>query len=104
MFFIAATFILINAAALLSPVFLAAWAFVFPWLATIGYFGFILGVVLGLIILGGLVLFFLGFRTLSAFLVFPTAIMSLFIGGGFLIGVIVGVLGAMLVLIHPRFP
>ena len=104
MFFIAAAFILINAVALLSPVFLAAWVLMFPWLATIGYFGFILGVVLGLVILGGLVLFFLGFRILSAFLVFPTAIMSLFIGGGFLIGVIVGVLAAMLVLIRPRFP
>jgi hypothetical protein len=104
LFFIAAAFILINAVALLSPVFLAGWALMFPWLATIGYFGFILGVILGLVILGGLVLFFLGFRILSAFLVFPTAIMSLFIGGGFLIGIIVGVLAALLVLIRPRFP
>jgi hypothetical protein len=34
----------------------------------------------------------LGFKVLSAFMVFPTAILSLFIGGGFLVGLILAVL------------
>jgi hypothetical protein len=102
LFFIAAALIGLNAAALLSPVFFSAWASVFPWVIPIGYFSFILGMVLSLIIVGALALYFLGFRVLSAFLVFPVAIVSLFIGGGFLVGVILGVLGALLVILAQR--
>jgi hypothetical protein len=58
--------------------------------------------VLSLIIIGALALYFLGFRVLSAFLVFPVAIVSLFIGGGFIVGVILGVLGALLVIFTQR--
>ena len=102
LFFVAAALIGINAAALLSPVFFSAWASLFPWVIPIGYFSFILGIVLSLIIIGALALYFLGFRVLSAFLVFPSAILSLFIGGGFLVGVIFGVLGALLVMFAQR--
>jgi len=102
LFFIAAALIGVNAAALLSPVFFSAWASIFPWVIPIGYFGFILGMVLSLIIIGALALYFLGFRVLSAFLVFPAAIVSLFIGGGFLAGVMIGVLGALLVIFAQR--
>lgn len=102
LFFIAAALIGLNAAALLSPVFFAAWVSVFPWVIPIGYFSFILGMILSLIIIGALALYFLGFRVLSAFLVFPAAIVSLFIGGGFLVGVIIGVLGALLVVFTQR--
>ncbi len=104
LFFIAAGLIIANGIALLSPVFFAIWVGLFPWVAPISSFGVILGVVLGLVILGGLVLFFLGFRVMSAFMVFPAAIISLFIGGGFLAGLIIGVFAAMLVLITPRPP
>ena len=102
LFFIAAALIGLNAAALLSPVFFSAWVSVFPWVIPIGYFSFILGMILSLIIIGALALYFLGFRVLSAFLVFPAAIVSLFIGGGFLVGVIIGVLGALLVVFTQR--
>jgi len=102
LFFIAAALIVFNGAALLSPVFFAAWIGIFPWVAPLGYFGFILGAILGLVIIGGLVLFFLGFRVLAAFLVFPTAIVSLLIGGGFIAGAIVGVLASLLVIITQR--
>jgi hypothetical protein len=100
---IAAALVFFNAAALLSPVFFAAWVAVFPWVAAFGPFGFILGVILGLVLLGGLVLIFLGFRVLAAFIVLPAAIVSLFIGGGFLAGLIIGVLAALLVLITEKF-
>jgi len=104
LFFVAAALIVANGIALLSPVFFAVWVGLFPWVAPISSFGVILGVVLGLVILGGLVMFFFGFRVLSAFMVFPTAILSLFIGGGFLAGLIIGVLAALLVIITPRPP
>jgi hypothetical protein len=102
LFFVAAALIGLNAAALLSPIFFSAWASIFPWVIPIGYFSFILGVVLSLIIVGALALYFLGFRVLSAFLVFPSAILSLFIGGGFLAGVVIGVLGSLLVMLTQR--
>jgi hypothetical protein len=100
---IAGALILFNAVALLSPVFFAAWVGVFPWVLPLGYFGFIIGVVLALVIIGGLVLFFLGFRVIAALLVFPAAIVSLIIGGGFIAGLLIGVLAALLVVAAQRF-
>jgi hypothetical protein len=103
LFSIAAALIAINGVALLSPVFFAIWVGFFPWVIPLGYFSFILGIILGLVIIGGLVLYFIGFRVLSAFLVFPAAIVSLFIGGGFIIGVIIGVFASMLVIMKQRW-
>lgn len=99
----AAGLILANGIALLSPDFFAAWIGLFPWVAPLGYFAFILGIMLGLILIGTIVLFFLGFRVLAAFIAFPTAIVSLFIGGGFILGIIIGVLAGFLVIINQRF-
>jgi hypothetical protein len=42
---------------------------------------------------------FLKFRVLAAFIIFPTAIVSLFIGGGFILGGILAVLGGILLLL-----
>jgi len=87
-----ATLIFANAWALLWPAFFAAWVGFFPWVIQLGNFSFILGVVLSMVIVGAVILYMLGFKVLSAFMVFPTAILSLFIGGGFLVGLILGVL------------
>jgi len=102
LFFIAAGLIVFNAIALLSPAFFLAWVGMFPWVGALGYFGFILGTVLGLVIIGGLVLYFLGFQVVAAFLIFPAAIVSLFIGGGFIAGAIIGVLASLLVIFTQR--
>lgn len=98
--FVAAILIFANGAALLSPAFFATWAGFVPWVATLGSFAFILGVMLGLVLFGALVLIFLGFRVLAAFVIFPTAIVSLFIGGGFIAGLILGVLAGLLLLLN----
>jgi hypothetical protein len=45
---------------------------------------------------------FLRFRILAAFIIFPTAIVSLFIGGGFIIGAVLAVLAGILLLIMTR--
>jgi len=84
-----------NAEALLWPSFFSAWVPFFPWITSLGppfNFGFILGVVLSLVIMGAIFLYMLGFRVLAAFMIFPAAILSLFIGGGFVVGLILGVL------------
>ncbi len=103
MLFIAAALIAANGVALLSPAFFAIWAGYFPWIIPISTFGFILGVVLAIVILAGLVLLLFGFRALAAFLVIPSAIVSLFIGGGFVLGLIIGVLAGVLIVSTPRF-
>jgi hypothetical protein len=79
------------------------WIAFFPWVAQLGNFSFILGVVLGLIILGAVFLYMLGFRVLSAFMVFPAAIVSLFIGGGFVVGLILGVLTGIFMIMNEKY-
>ena len=88
---LSAILIFANAEALLWPSFFAFWVSFFPWVAQLGNFNFILGVVLSLILTGAITLYMLGFRVLAAFMVFPTAIVSFFIGGGFWVGLILGV-------------
>jgi hypothetical protein len=99
-----AALILANAAALLYLPFFFLWVSYFPWVAQLGNFSFILGVVLGLVIVGAVILYMLGFKVLSAFMVFPAAIVSLFIGGGFWAGLIIGVLTGILMIMRERTP
>ena len=96
---VAAALIFVNGVALLSPGFFAAWGSFLPWVAFLGSFGFILGVMLGLVLVGALVLMLLGFRVMAAFMIFPTAIVSLFIGGGFIIGAALAVIAGILLIL-----
>ncbi len=98
MLFIAAGLIFANAVALLYPPFFFTWIGFFPWVAQLGSFAFILGIVLGIVLLGAVILFLLGFRVLAAFVIFPTALVSLLIGGGFLAGLILAVLAGVILL------
>ncbi len=97
---LAAFLILFNGVALLYSPFYTLWVAYFPWVANLGSFAFILGVVLGLVLLGTIVMVVLGFRVLAAFVVFPAAIVSLLIGGGFVFGVIIGVLAGLIILVR----
>jgi hypothetical protein len=96
---VAAALIFTNGAALLSPAFFAVWGSYLPWLASLGSIGFILGIMLGLVLLGALVLIMLGFRVMAAFVIFPTALVSLLIGGGFVIGAVLAVIAGILLLL-----
>ena len=100
---ISAGLIIANAAALLWPSFFLFWIAWFPWVAQLGNFSFILGVVLGMVILGAVILYMLGFRVLSAFMVFPAAIVSLFIGGGFVLGLVLGVLTGIFMIMNEKY-
>ncbi|MGA2971288.1 MAG: hypothetical protein ABSE39_01540 [Candidatus Bathyarchaeia archaeon] len=96
---IAAALISINGAAFLSPTFFAVWSSYLPWIAFLGSLAFILGVILGIVLLGALILILLGYRVMSAFLIFPTAIISLLIGGGFAVGALLAVIAGILLIL-----
>jgi hypothetical protein len=50
----------------------------------------------------GAITYSFGLRVEAAFIVFPTAIISLFIGGGFLAGLIIAVLTGIFIMINER--
>ena len=96
---IAAGLVIANAIALLSPAFTTFWGAFLPWVPALSSFNFILGIILGLILFVAVIMIFLKFRVLAAFVIFPTAILSLFIGGGFFAGGILGIIGGILLLL-----
>jgi len=55
-----------------------------------------------MVLVGAILLYMLGFRVLSTFVIFPTAIVSLFIGGGFLIGLILAVVTGIYMLMNEK--
>jgi len=98
---IAGILIILNAAALLSNSFYALWVSVFFWIPVIDPSAthsliFIIGAIVGLIIVIGSVLMLLGYGTIGSIVVFPLAVLSLIIGGGFIAGFVLGVLGGIL--------
>jgi len=96
---VAAVLIIINGVALVSATFFTFWTFYLPWVGFLGPLGVITGVMLGLVLLGAMVLILLNFRVMAAFLIFPTAIVSLLIGGGFIIGAVLAVLAGILLIL-----
>jgi hypothetical protein len=100
---ISATLIWFNADALLWwPDFYTAWVTFFPWVAQLGNLSFILGVILGLVIDMAVIAYSFGFRVEAAFIVFPAAIISLIIGGGFLAGLIIAVLTGIFIMVNEK--
>jgi hypothetical protein len=99
---VAAGLIMANAIALLSPAFALWWSGIFPWVVALAAFNFIIGIILSLILFGAVLMIFLRFRVLAAFIIFPTAIVSIFFGGGggFFGGAILAVLGGLLLLLQ----
>lgn len=95
---IAGILVILNAAALLSPGFYALWASVFFWLPAVGppSLAFAIGAIIGLILVIGSILMLLGYGTIGSIVVFPLAVLSLIIGGGFVAGFVLGVLGGIL--------
>ncbi|HYW00118.1 MAG TPA: hypothetical protein VE862_01540 [Candidatus Acidoferrum sp.] len=91
--------IIANGLALTSPSFAAWWNTIIPWNASLGSVSIILGVILGVVLLVAVVMIFLKYKVLSAFVIFPTALVSIFIGGGFILGAILGVLAGILLIL-----
>ena len=95
---IAGILVILNAAALLSPSFYVLWTGVFFWLPAVGpaSLAFAIGAIIGLILVIGSILMLLGYGTIGSIVVFPLAVLSLIIGGGFVAGFVLGVLGGIL--------
>jgi len=98
---IAGIIIILNAAALLASSFYTLWIGVFFWIPVIDpspshSLIFIIGAIIGLILVIGSVLMLLGYGTIGSVVVFPLAVLSLIIGGGFVAGFVLGVLGGIL--------
>ena len=97
---LAGILIILNAAALLSTSFYNLWIGVFFWIPVIDNslthsLIFIIGAIIGLILVIGSVLMLLGYGTIGSVVVFPLAVLSLIVGGGFVAGFVLGVLGGI---------
>ena len=98
---IAGILVILNAAALLSNSFYNMWVSVFFWIPVIDTSPthgliFAIGAIIGLILVIGSILMLLGYGTIGSIVVFPLAVLSLIIGGGFVAGFVLGVLGGIL--------
>jgi hypothetical protein len=98
---IAGILVILNAAALLSNSFYSLWVGVFFWIPVLDSSPqhgliFAIGAIIGLILVIGSILMLLGYGTIGSIVVFPLAVLSLIIGGGFVAGFILGVLGGIL--------
>ena len=96
---VAGILVIVNSAALLSPSFFALWAGVFFWLPTVGQsYAFILGSLIGLVLILGAIIMLVGNGPLADIIIFPFAIFSLMIGGGFVTGMLLGIIAGILAL------
>ena len=93
--------VLLNASALLSPSFWSLWSSTFFWLPTIGQsYAFMIGAIVGLTLVLGAIVMALSNGALADVIVFPFAIFSLMIGGGFIAGMVLGIIGGILALVR----
>ena len=110
--------VLLNAGFLLAWQFYGGtflWANIFFWMCKLdgyaicpvpsgattytGNLTFVIGAVIGLIIIVGSIMMILGYGTIGSVVVFPLAVFSLIIGGGFIAGFILGIIGGILAMI-----
>lgn len=91
--------ILFNGALLLVPSFYGPpvnWSSIFWWLPTIGpSYAFALGLIIGLILIMSSIIMVLGQGAIADILIFPFAVFSLIIGGGFIAGMVLGIIGGI---------
>jgi hypothetical protein len=110
---VAGILVLLNAGLLLAWQFYGGtflWANIFFWICKIdgyacplpsgstatGNITFVLGVVIGLSMIFASIMMILGYGSIGSLVMFPLAVFSLIIGGGFIAGFILGVIGAIL--------
>jgi hypothetical protein len=91
--------VILNTAALLSPPFYSSWTGIFFWIPTLGpTYAFMLGGLIGVTLILGAIIMAVGNGPLADVIVFPFTIFSLIIGGGFIAGMILGIVGGILAL------
>lgn len=81
----------------MMPGFYGQWSSIFFWLPVIGpTYAFALGVFIGLTIILACAIMILSSGVLADVIIFPFAIFSLIIGGGFIAGMIIGIIAGVL--------
>jgi len=94
---IAGILVLLNSAVLLVPSFYSLWSGTFFWLPTIGpSYAFALGVIIGLVLVMASIIMALRSGPVADIIIFPFAVFSLIIGGGFIAGFLLGVVGGII--------
>jgi hypothetical protein len=112
---VAGILVLLNAGLLLSWQFYGGnfgWANIFFWMCKLdgyatcpvpsgstsytGNLTFVIGAVIGLIIIVGSIMMILGYGTIGSLVIFPLAVFSLIIGGGFIAGFVLGIIGGIM--------
>ena len=92
--------VLLNSAALLAPSFYGPpvnWSAIFFWLPAIGQsYAFAIGVIIGLTIIMASIIMVMGHGAIADVIIFPFAVFSIIIGGGFVAGFVLGVVGGIL--------
>jgi hypothetical protein len=106
--------VLLNAGLLLAWQFYGGtflWANIFFWICNIdrstgcplpsgstatGTISFVIGAIIGLIIIVGSIMMILGYGTIGSLIIFPLAVFSLIIGGGFIAGFILGIIAGIM--------
>ena len=92
--------VLLNSAVLLAPSFYGPpvnWSTIFFWLPAIGQeYAFALGVIIGLTLIMGSIIMVMGHGAIADVVIFPFAVFSIIIGGGFVAGFVLGVVGGIL--------
>jgi hypothetical protein len=85
---------------LLAPSFYGPplnWSAIFFWLPTIGQnYAFVIGAIIGLTLIMGSIIMVMGHGAIADVIIFPFAVFSLIIGGGFVAGFVLGVVGGIL--------
>jgi hypothetical protein len=93
--------VLLNSAALLSPSFYSFWSSLFFWLPILGRtYAFTLGFVIGLTLIMGSIIMILRSGALADVIIFPFAVFSLIVGGGFIAGMVLGIVGGILAVLN----
>jgi hypothetical protein len=93
--------VLLNSAALLSPSFYSFWSSLFFWLPILGRtYAFTLGFVIGLTLIMGSIVMILRSGALADVIIFPFAVFSLIVGGGFVAGMVLGIVGGILAVLN----
>jgi hypothetical protein len=89
--------VLLNGAALLSPSFYSFWSSIFFWMPLLDpRYEFALGAIIGLTLILGAIITLLRSGALADVVIFPFAIFSLLIGGGFIAGMVLGIVAGII--------
>jgi len=89
--------VLLNGAAFLAPSFYHDWSSIFWWIPILGpTYVFMLGLIIGLTLILSSTIMVLRSGALAAMLIFPFAVFSLIIGGGFIAGMVLGIVGGII--------